>query len=234
MEKTARGRGLTEEETRLWSEWLQQHTPEARLRLYEHYAPWMRTLAGHLAKSRQPLADWGDYLHFGAEGLLKAIDRFQPREGVRFQAYAEHYIRGAVFKGLECYRQDSRPKDTDRIAHFLPLPKNGDAALETLMSAAVDLAFGYFLESGVIDEQLPQQQDPYALHQHRQHVDYLALYVDKLPERERTVIRLHYYDHLGFAEIAKVMGVSKPRVTQLHGQGVARMREWFGEVERRR
>lgn len=231
---TVAGKGLTAEEQALWQDWLAHRQADARLRLYEHYAPWMRTLAGHLAKSRQPLAEWGDYLHFGAEGLLKAIDRFQPREGVRFQAYAEHYIHGAVFKGLECYRQDTRPKDSERVEHHLPLPKNGDAALETLMSAAVDLAFGYFLETGVLDDQLPQQQDPYALHQHKQHVDYLALYVDKLPPREKTLVQLHYYDHLGFAEIAKIMGISRPRVTQLHGQAVARMRGWFGEVERQR
>lgn len=163
--------------------------------------------------------------------MLLAIDRYKPREGVRFQSYAEHYIRGAIFKGLACYRSDSRPKDGDRIAHHLPLPRDGDSALETLMSAAVDLAFGYFLESGVIDEQLPQQQDPYTLNQHKQHVDYLALYVDKLPPREKTLIQLHYYDHLSFAEIAGIMGVSRPRVTQLHGQAVKRMMEWFGEVE---
>lgn len=231
MDTTARGKGLTDEEKQLWADWLLARDPDARLRIYDHYAPWMRMLAGHLARSRQPLAEWGDYLHFAAEGLLQAIDRYQPREGVRFQSYAEYYIRGAISKGLECYRQDSRPRDSERIGHHLPLPQNSDAALETLMSAAVDLAFGYFLEAGVIDEQLPEQQDPYRLHQKKQHVDYLGLYVDKLPPREKQLIQLHYYDHLPFTEIAKIMGVSRPRITQLHGQAVKRIRGWFGEVE---
>lgn len=72
---TVAGRGLTAEEQAVWQDWLEHRQADVRLRLYEHYAPWMRTLAGHLTKPRQPLAEWGDYLHFSAEGLPKAIDR---------------------------------------------------------------------------------------------------------------------------------------------------------------
>lgn len=81
------------------------------------------------------------------------------------------------------------------------------------------------------DHDCTNQHDPYTLNQHKQHVDYLDLYVDKLPAREKTLIQLHYYDHLSFAEIANIMGVSRPRVTQLHGQAIKRIREWFTYIE---
>lgn len=219
-------------ERELWRAWTAQRSPENRLRLYEHYAPWMRVVAGRFAKSRPPLTDWGDYLSLAAEGLLIAIDRFEPRGDAGFKSYAELYMRGTVRRGVSrFYRERGERNDRERISHRVPLPGARDDALDALMSAAVDLAFGYFLESGIIDDSLPAEQNPYAIHQKKQHVDFLHLYVERLPERERHLVQLHYFDHVNFTQIAEVMGVSKPRITQLHGQAIARMRRWFEEVE---
>jgi RNA polymerase sigma factor for flagellar operon FliA len=52
----------------------------------------------------------------------------------------------------------------------------------------------------------------------------LASGVDKLPERERLVIALYYYEGLTFKEIGKVLGVSESRVYQLHTQAMTRLR----------
>ena len=48
--------------------------------------------------------------------------------------------------------------------------------------------------------------------------------MDKLPERERLVIALYYYEGLTFKEIGKVLGVSESRVYQLHTQAMTRLR----------
>lgn len=224
--------GLTDEEKLLWQAWLADRRQDDRLLVFQHYAPWMRKLAGHLAQARHPLADWGDYLHFAAIGMLQAIDRYRPMENVRFQSYAEHYIRGAVHRGLACYRKDLRLNDhRDRVAQHLERANGDGVGIDEFMNAAVDLAFGYFLETGVIDTTLPGQQNPALLHQHKQHVDFLTLYVNKLPDRERTLIRLHYFEQVAFAEIATLFGVSRPRITQLHAQALQRIRHWFTEVD---
>lgn len=216
----------------LWRAWTMQRTTENRLRLYDHYAPWMRLVAGRLAKSRPPLTDWGDYLSLAAEGLLIAIDRFEPRGDSGFKTYAELYIRGCIRRGVaRFYREPGERHDRERIAHRLQPSGSREDVLESLMNAAVDLAFGYFLESGIVDDSLPAQQNPYAIHQQKQHVDYLHLYVARLPERERQLVQMHYFDHVSFVQIAEAMGVSKPRVSQLHAQAITRIRAWFAEVE---
>lgn len=219
-------------ERELWRAWTLQRTQAHRLRLYEHYSPWMRLVAGRLAKARPPLTDWGDYLSLAAEGLLIAIDRFEPRGDSGFKTYAELYIRGSIRRGVaRFYREPGERHDRERIAHRLQPSGTRDDLLESLMNAAVDLAFGYFLESGIVDDSLPAQQNPYAIHQQQQHVDYLHLYVARLPERERQLVQMHYFDQVSFVQIAEAMGVSKPRVSQLHAQAIARIRAWFAEVE---
>jgi len=233
----ASGHAETIEAHALWQAWAKQPTPALRLQLFAHYAPWMRRVAGRYAKARPALTDFGDCLGCAAEGLLQAIDRYQPRDDARFTAYADLYIRGVIRRGMAPFCRDGeqrRQRDCARIAHHLPLHGDGAQALEALMNAAVDLAFGYFLETGIADESLPARQNPYAIHQQKQHVDFLHLYVERLPERERQLMQMHYFDHLDFAHIAAAMGVSRPRVSQLHAQALARLRGWFSEVERAR
>jgi RNA polymerase sigma factor for flagellar operon FliA len=219
----------------LWQAWSKERSPALRLQLFAHYAPWMRRVAGRYAKARPALTDFGDCLGCAAEGLLQAIDRYQPRDDARFTAYADLYIRGAIRRGLAPFNGDGeqrRQRDRERIVQHLPLHGHSAPSLEALMNAAVDLAFGYFLEAGIADESLPAQQNPYAIHQQKQHVDFLHLYVERLPERERQLMQMHYFDHLEFAHIATAMGVSRPRISQLHAQALARLRGWFADIER--
>jgi RNA polymerase sigma factor for flagellar operon FliA len=55
----------------------------------------------------------------------------------------------------------------------------------------------------------------------------LASGIDKLPERERMVVSLYYFEGLTFKEIGKVLGVSESRVYQLHTQAMGRMRNYM-------
>lgn len=55
----------------------------------------------------------------------------------------------------------------------------------------------------------------------------LAAGVDRLPERERLVIALYYFEGLTFKEIGKVLGVSESRVYQLHTQAMGRLRNFL-------
>lgn len=55
----------------------------------------------------------------------------------------------------------------------------------------------------------------------------LAAGVDKLPERERLVVSLYYFEGLTFKEIGRVLGVSESRVYQLHTQAMTRLRTFM-------
>jgi len=55
----------------------------------------------------------------------------------------------------------------------------------------------------------------------------LGLAIDRLPDREKLVIALYYYEGLTFKEIGKILGVSESRVYQLHTQAVLRLRGYL-------
>ncbi|MBC3504977.1 sigma-70 family RNA polymerase sigma factor, partial [Pseudomonas sp. SWRI59] len=100
---------------------------------------------------------------------------------------------------------------------------------ELVVNNAVDLAFGYFLELGVIDEE-PPDNNPLSAYVQQDKDESLGLLVERLPERERQIIVGHYYQQMSFVELAGLLGVGKARVSQLHGQALRRIRELYEEV----
>ena len=153
-----------DEEQRLWSQWTKQKTAELRTQLFFFYSGWLRMLAGYFFKRYpHPLAEWGDYLNLCSLGLLQAIERFDLTRGVRFKTYAEHFIKGAVLKGLASYIKDQRAISKERVESIGGVNRfdTKDSDLELVVNAAVGLAFGYFLELGIVEEQ-PADNDPLA------------------------------------------------------------------------
>ena len=183
-------------------------------------------LAGYFFKRYpHPLADWGDYLNLCSLGLLQAIERFDLVRGVRFKTYAEHFIKGAVLKGLASYVKDQRAISKERVESIVGVNRfeTKDSDLELVVNAAVGLAFGYLLELGIVEEQ-PADNDPLAQYINHDISNELALLIETLPERERQVIVGHYFQQMSFASLSELLGVSRSRVSQIHGVALRRIR----------
>ncbi len=218
----------TASETTLWDTWRRERAAATRSALFFHYADWGRIIAAS-TMSRHPhaLAEWRDYVQLASIGMLKAIDRFDPSLGSTFKAYAEPYIRGEILKGLACYIKD-RPARAYSVQDIKPEPSDGAElySLEDLVDVAVGLAFGHFLELGIV-EQPAQDNEPLAAYESTWELGALMGYVERLPEREQQVVVAHYFQSLPFAEIAELLAVSRPRVSQLHQRALSRIREWY-------
>lgn len=220
------------EEQALWQLWLAHKDSATRTKLFFHYSQWARMLAGHvLARYPHPLAEWPDYVSLGSIGLLQAIDRFDATLQTRFQSYAEPFVKGAILKGLSCYVKDRQPVSRDRLESLSGEGRFGDADsdFERVVNAAVDLAFGYFLELGVVNAE-PVDNSPLSVYEQEHRDQGLDLMVERLPEREKQVIVGHYYQFLSFVELSQLMGVSKSRISQLHGQALKRVRGFYEEL----
>lgn len=213
----------------LWAVWLAERSAASRMALFFCYADWARMLASlTLARYPHRLAEWQDYVHFASLGLLKAIDRFDPAVQARFQTFAEPYVRGEILKGLSCYVKDGKAQaDVTAVGLFLDEAEVGEwSAFDTVVNAAIDLAFGYFLELGVINEE-PVNNDPLQMYSNDRQLDCLVDYVERLPTREREVVVAHYFQYLSVAEVAELLKLSQPRVSQLHRQALKRIRQWY-------
>lgn len=216
------------QEESLWKEWQREGSPTARAAIFDFYAEWSRMLAGHYrARYPHPLAEFSDYLSLSSLGLLQAIDGYDASRAVRFKSYAEPFIKGAILKGLSCYVRERPKENRERLGSLTENTGNDD--FETIVNLAVGLAFGYFLELGVLDPE-PQTDDPSSLYDRYRKGEILAHLVEQLSANERKVIAGHYYQQLGFVDLSELLGVSKARVSQLHAQGLRKLRALYERI----
>ena len=186
-------------------------------------------LAAHFRnRYPHPLAEFADYLSLASMGLLQAIDGYEPGRGTRFKAYAEPFIKGAILKGLACYVKERQYSAQERMNSLREEAEDDDFA--TIINLAVGLAFGHFLELGILEADA-QTDDPSRLYERDNGTKVLAYLVEQLSANERQVITGHYYQQLSFVEISELLGVSKARVSQLHGQGLKKLRQLYEKMD---
>lgn len=217
-----------QEEQSLWKEWVDSRDSDVRNRLFFFYGEWSRLLAGHLFKRYpHPLAEWNDYVNLSSIGLLQAIDRFEPRIGTKFKSFAEYYIRGSILKGLKCYIKDIRTSSTPaKDYQNQQFDSEEEPDLEELANTATGLAFGYFLELGVMDADL-QQNTPHRNYHTERNMELLDEAIKSLSPNEQKVIICHYFQCLTLKEISTLLGISKPRTSQLHSNALRKMIKKF-------
>ncbi len=218
---------IENEESKLWLQWKANQSLDLRNRIFEFYFPWCRGIATKfLLKYPHPCLERSDYVHFCALGLLKAIDRYDISKAVPFSAFAYKYISGKVINGASCFFRDAaNPSHKFNYTDRLEGGSHEKDPFKAVIDAAVGLAFGYFLEIGVIeaerDDSLCSQ---FIRYENFKELDRL---VEMLPEKQRLVVKSHYYQHLSFKEIAEIMGVGKSRVSQLHKEGLNAIRNMY-------
>lgn len=213
-------------EAALWAAWNATKNPEDRHAIVEFYSEWVHFMAKQVfVRVRIPGVEWHDFVHYGTIGLLEAIDRFEPERGFQFRTYARHRVRGAILNGLrQCRDQEAHAPAANPARHIdrsesLSDEPGGDLLAE-IVTVSVGLAIGHLLDA----DSLPESGDTYAKVEHDCLMEDLSALVEALPEKERIVVKYHYYQHLAFIEIAELLGVTKGRISQLHKQGILRMR----------
>jgi RNA polymerase sigma factor FliA len=223
-------------ELSLWLKLREAGDAKARDALIVKYAPWARNVARGVYVRVYLLKDaWEDCAQNALIGLMESVDRFQPDRGVSFQAFAKHRVRGAVFNGLRVIKEDlaktgRRSDDDARDRTRSLMDSDGDSIdpLENFVSMTVGLGLGYLLESNSVPISA-DASDAYSCAERDQLSQTVLIALDQLPERERLILTMHYFHHVPFVRIAAELKVTKGRVSQLHKQGLARLREVLGK-----
>jgi RNA polymerase sigma factor for flagellar operon FliA len=174
-------------------------------------------------------------------GLLEAIDGFDPTRLTPFSAYASQRIRGAVLDGLtkmsELNEQIAarRRARRERLASLSHQGSNAELStretLKRLVELATGLALGFMLEGARIYAHEEEPGDVYEQVAWRELIARLKAEVAALPEPQRTVLAHHYGGALTFERIANLMGLTRPRVSQIHRTALATLKE---QLARRR
>ena len=238
----------------LWARYKDEHESTARDELILNYSPLVKYVAGRLASSLPQTVDTADLISYGIFGLIDAIEKFDPGRAIKFETYAISRIKGAIIDELRAMdwvprsvRSRAReiegayvklenslrrvPTDQEVADHMGISLKEFQDILAKLSYTSV-VSFEELWVGGERDEgqnaigsiKDDTAEDPVAIFESAEIKDILAGAIDRLPERERTVIALYYYEGLTLKEIGQVLGVTESRVSQLHTKAVLRLR----------
>lgn len=226
-------------------------------RVIRDFLPFIRFTARRLGWRLPPGMSEDDLISSGVVGLLDALQRFQPGT-VKLKTYAEHRIRGAMLDELRAAdtlprnvrdRVNAMKSAHTKLEHKLGrFPEDFEVAEAIGVSleeyhktlrdngAGLHLRFEDFTGRGGEDsadgflENIPDAEgkDPLSQLERSSMQDLLADVIREIPEKERMVLSLYYWDELTMKEIGKVLGLTEGRVSQLHGQALLRCKSRFG------
>jgi RNA polymerase sigma factor for flagellar operon FliA len=233
------------DEPALWSAWRSSSDLAARERLVRLHLPYARRIAARLYRQRGSLqVEFDEYYQLACIGLLEAMDRYDASRGASFQTFSLRRIEGSVLNGLQRLSEVTeqvglrRRMERERLASLKGETGGGRRSsrdmLSQLSEIAVGLAIGYMLEETAMflaDEDVGGLDTAYAGEAWRQTRERVLASVRLLPERERQIIDLHYFNGLGFDQIGAVFGLTKGRISQLHRSALERLRGCLGPAD---
>jgi RNA polymerase sigma factor for flagellar operon FliA len=241
-------------EEELWKEYNKTRDPDIREFFIKQYVLLVKYVAGKIAVGMPHNVEFDDLVGFGTFGLLDAIDKFDPEKNVKFKTYAVTRIRGAIFDELRSIdwvprsvRQKTREVEeaigaleaqlgrtaTDQeIANSLGMNEN--EFLKTMMkiSGTSILSLNDVWFSGDENDKVsigdsiesPSSLNPDVIVEKDEIRRVIVEAINELPDKEKKILVLYYYEDLTLKEIGQVLEVTESRVSQLHTKAILRLR----------
>lgn len=235
-------------ESELFAQYQENHSPLVREKLVTGYVSLVHYVLGRLGLSQDMGPDYEDLVNQGLIGLIEAVDRYNPAYGTQFSTYATVRIRGKVLDYLRSLdwlsrtaRHRTRAVQTamnELVTKLQRTPSNSEIAehmgleepkvTQALADAShvivsLDALTDIDQEGdGSLYEMLADdhQEDPSDVVAERDLKSQLMQAIEALPEREKLVLSLYYYDELTLKEIGQVLEISESRVCQLHARAI--------------
>jgi RNA polymerase sigma factor FliA len=235
--------GIKDVERDLWLSFKANPTSDAHERLVAHYLPYVRSVAARYFAKRGGLeAEFCDYQQLAIVGLLESIQRYDPCASIGFISYAQHRIEGSILNGLPKLSEQHAQLDfqkrvaRDRVNSILGADRGKTptkSLLDEMVDLTVGLGIGFMLDgSGLYQAtETPNEYDGYTSTLLKESKVMLSQQLDLLPTKERYVLRYHYLFDFSFDQIATQLELTKGRVSQLHRQGLQRLREMSKQAD---
>jgi len=224
----------------------------SREEIVHKYLPLVKYVAGKISVNLPSHVEINDLINEGILGLIDAIGKYDDSRGVKFETYATTRISGAILDALRAMdwvpravRQKARelervfaslenqigrvPAD-EEVAKAMGLKLKEYHTLLLKIRGTSILSLEEFLpnekghEVALLDTLKDSGPDPTHQVESAEVKSALAQAVESLPQQERTVISLYYFEGLTLKDIKSVLNVSESRVSQIHAQAVIRLR----------
>lgn len=228
------------EEQAVWQRFIAEGCSKARANLIGHYTSLANLHAALAFRRRQQREmDFDDFRHYALVGLIEAVDRYRPGGSASFRTFSSQRIRGAILNGIEKHNEAHqqmamrRRLREERIGALQAgSAESGGDPFTRLVDIAIGAAIGFMLEdSGLFRGEEAYEHNIYRSRELRDLARLLEGIVDTLPDKERRVIRYHYFQQLRIDDIAQLLNISRGRVSQLHHSALRRMREHYDQLK---
>ncbi len=245
----------------LWADFTTTRSQAARDRLIVQYSPLVKYVAGRVGVGLPRNVEQTELASFGVFGLIDAIEKFDPERGFKFETYAIARIKGAILDELRSIdwvprsvrskarkleqamgkleTENLRAATDAELAEEMGITEKQLRKMLTQISsvgvAALDemLSGGDQGESVTLGDMVADQRDgPTEVFEVEEMRQILADSINRMPEREKIVLTLYYYEGLTLAEIGRVLGVTESRVCQIHTKAVLHLRSKLTAAER--
>ena len=229
-------------------------TTENREEVIKRYSPMIKYVANRIAMRLPPHIEVDDLISVGVLGLMDAISKYDSSRGAKFKTYAEFRVRGAILdelRAMDWVPRSIRQKasSVDKVVQTLQAklsrsPEDEEVAEE--MGISLDQFHDTLNETksipvfsledlGIAKESGEQQSlldclagkadaDPQTQIRLIELKEIIAKAIDALPEKERLMVSLYYYEELTMKEIGAVLEITESRVSQIHSKAVFRLR----------
>jgi len=224
------------------------------------YLPLVRQVVQRMLPRKPAEVAAEDLISWGTVGLLDAMRKYDCKREAAFPTYAQYRIRGSILDYLrrcDWLPRSARQKSHDiedatiRLEHKLGRTPGADEIAAELkmtidqysrtvasvgtapMIATGDVGFGRADEGFSSADVVPDggDQGPMRKVLRKERVEILAKAIEQLPDKERIVVSFYYFEGLTMREMADALHLTEGRISQLHSQAMARLRELLSDDE---
>ena len=228
--------------------------PDVREQLILEHLPQVKLIARRIHERLPVSVSLDDLISTGVLGLIAAIDRYDASHDVKLKTYAEYKIRGAILdslRGLDWAPRQQRKRSKliesaisaleqeyqrspteEEIAAYLGLSV---AEYQDWLTDSRGLTLGSLENAGTEQEGCnllrylsdSDEQWPSQIVERAELERLLAEGIERMPNLERTVLSLYYYEEMTLREIAKIVDLHESRISQLKSQAILRLRSYM-------
>ena len=248
-------------EDELWVLYKKSKERTIRDYFIKKYAPLVKYVAGKVAMGKPGNIEYDDLVGFGVFGLMDAIEKFDPQKNGKFKTYAVTRIRGAIYdelRSIDWVPRSIRQKAKEVEQAILRIEgKTGKGASDqeiadelsidlrefyttmTKISSTSMLSLSDSWFSGDDSDKIsimdtiesPSKMNP-DISVERDSVKQLIVNaINELPDKEKKVLVLYYYEDLTLKEIGEVLAVTESRVSQLHTKAIIMLKAKLAEIK---
>ena len=252
MVKLLLNNNLSKEDLEQWEKWKVERDPEAGDYLVKKYHHLIDYVIQRFMVSLPKTVQKDDIRSYAYEGLLDAIDKFHLDGDFKFETYATWRVKGAIMDGLrqsdwlprsvrekvkkveKAYafleQETGQSVPDEEVCRYLGITKAelnktvSEAALSSMISideTIRDDEHNLVGRYNVIVNENAESPEGFLYEQQLKAA--LSKAIDRLPEKEKLIVTLCYFEELKLTEIAEVLSLSVSRISQLHSRAMLRL-----------